>query len=654
MCVSDPACLVQPDKRCNLVIMKTHIKLIKAIRELGLSKLWLYARYQAGLRSGYYRRVTPSRRDDFDGSPGLPPFSAFPQVSQAECDQAAAAADEICRGRVRLFGGEPVPLNLAAGASGEHWTVLERTPPQEDLKVIWEPGRFGWALDLARGFAFSGDPVYAQRFWELTGKFFNHHPPNLGRQWQSAQEVAIRLMVLVFCDRVFASAPSSTPEQRRRLWQAVAEHASRIVPTLVYARAQNNNHLLSEAAGLFSAGLYLPGHPQAEAWRRLGWQWINWGLQHQISEFGTYMQHSVNYHRLMLQVALYVDHLRRVSGAEAWPDATRARLAEAARWLWALTDHATGRTPNLGANDSAYPFALTARPISDFRPVVEAAARAFLAGGVYAEGGLDELSRWFELAAPARLDAQQPQAGDMLRVESGPGCGYLHAAQFTDRPSHADQLHVDLWWRGLNIALDPGTYRYDARPPWDNALQSSTVHNTLTVNGQEQMARGGRFLWLDWAQAEVLGYARDDAGGLAWVAAEHAGYDRLGARHQRKLAKAEAGWLVTDTVSPVGKVDMRYHEVALSWLLPDWEWSFTSPNTLHLSGRDFALSVTIEGADHLNLVRAGETLAGSIPARTIWGWQSPAYTLKRPALQLIAVRIDRLPIELTSAWKIFE
>lgn len=635
-------------------MMKLHIKLIKAMRDLGLSKLWLYARYQIGLRSGYYRQMTPSRRDDFDGSPGLAPYAAFPQVSQADHDQAAATADEICRRRVRQFGGAPVALNLTIGASSEHWTVLERTPPQVDLKLIWEPGRFGWALALARGFAFTGDPVYAQRFWELTERFLTYHPPNIGRQWQSAQEVAIRLLVLIFCDRVFAGAPSSTPEHRRRLWQAVAEHAHRIVPTMVYARAQNNNHLLSEAAALFAAGVYLPGHPQAEVWREVGWRWINWGFQHQISEFGTYMQHSVNYHRLMLQLALYVDHLQRAAGAEAWPDETRARLAEATRWLWALTDHETGRTPNLGANDSAYPFALTARPWLDFRPVVEAAARAFLARGVYPEGEFDELSRWFGLAAPARLKARQPQAGDMLRVESGQGWGFLRAARFTDRPSHADQLHVDLWWRSVNIALDPGTYLYNAPHPWGNALQSSSVHNTLTVDGQEQMTCAGRFLWLDWAQAEVLGHMQNDEGGLAYVVAEHTGFDDLGARHQRKLAATEQGWLVTDFVLPVGKTDMRYHEVALTWLLPDWDWTFTSPDTLRLDGPDFSLSVTVAGADHLNLVRAGETIYGTIPARPFWGWHSPTYSIKYPALQLIAVRVDRLPIELTSAWKIFE
>ena len=78
---------------------------------------------------------------------------------------------------------------------------------------------------------------------------------------------------------------------------------------------------------------------------------------------------------------------------------------------------------------------------------------------------------------------------------------YLRTAQFTSRPSHADQLHLDLWWRGLNIARDAGTYLYNAPAPWDNSLTTTLVHNTVTINGRDQMTRAGRFLYLDWVNA---------------------------------------------------------------------------------------------------------------------------------------------------------
>jgi len=59
-------------------------KLIKATRDLGPAKVWLFARYQAGLRSGHYRRMTPSSRDRYNGSAGLPVYSRFPQADDAQ------------------------------------------------------------------------------------------------------------------------------------------------------------------------------------------------------------------------------------------------------------------------------------------------------------------------------------------------------------------------------------------------------------------------------------------------------------------------------------------------------------------------------------------------------------------------------------------
>ena len=127
--------------------------------------------------------------------------------------------------------------------------------------------------------------------------------------------------------------------------RAVADHAARIPPTLVYARAQNNNHLLSEAAGLYTAGLALPDHPQAAHWRELGWKWLNHAFQRQIAADGTYTQHSTNYHRLMLQAALWV-HALPAPGPSLAQRTLQASWLPRPRWLHALLDpHQRRRRP---------------------------------------------------------------------------------------------------------------------------------------------------------------------------------------------------------------------------------------------------------------------------------------------------------------------
>jgi len=627
-------------------------KSLKAISQLGLKQIWFYTLYRVGLQTGHYRRVTPSQPASYEGKPALAPYASFPRHSPEQLEQALALAGEVREGQYRPFGGEPKALNLQAGSSDLHWSQLELTTPDWDIKFIWEPGRFSWALALARAYAFSGDPAYAYDFWEKTSKFLDAHPPNLGRQWQSAQEVAIRLMALTFCDRVFAADLKAS--QHRRLRSAIAEHARRIPPTLGYARAQNNNHLLTEAAGLYTAGLYLPDHPQAKKWRQLGLRWLNWGFQNQIDEFGAYTQHSSNYHRLMLQVALFADHLRRLSGAPDWPPATKARLAAATSWLWSLTDPHTGRVPNLGANDGAYLFPLTHQPFEDYRPVVDAAAKAFLKEDIYQQPALSEMARWFGLEAEPPDLLKQPQASDMLRLQMKAGRAFIHTAHYEGRPSHADQLHVDLWWRGINIALDPGTYQYNAPPPWDNALAGGFVHNTLTLDGQDQMTRAGRFLWLDWAQAEVLAHEVNALGQLQRVTAAHNGFHHLGARHQRTLLRQPGGWRVLDSVIPYGKPSGREHAARLAWLLPDWEWVLPEQGLLLLSGPQFTIRLRVKGVDSIHLVRAGECIQGEITPEPTWGWGSHTYGEKHPVLMLVGEKTGRLPIEMHSSWEMIE
>jgi hypothetical protein len=630
--------------------MNSIAKAVKAIRELGLSKISLFAIYKFGLITGHYRRSTPSLRDHFTGTVGIGPYPSYPQVSEGTRDRAIIAADNIIKKSIEVFGALHIPLDLSLGNSSKHWSTLEKTPPEQDIKFIWEPARFGWAVTLARAYGFSGNPVYAKFFWEQFNQFINLHPPNLGRQWQSAQEVAIRLMVWTFCDRVFASAPSSTPDNRQRLWQAIAEHAHRIPPTLVYARAQNNNHLVSEAVGLYTAGLYLTDHPQASKWHTMGWRWLNWSFQNQIDEFGTYTQHSVNYHRLLLQLALFADHFRRLGGDPDWPDKTRERLQAATLWLWALTDPETGETPNLGANDGALVFPLSNQPFKDYRPTVDAAFKAFLHKDIYNNPKIAEFANWFDLSAHPDEDLKVFQASDMLRLDKGQGRAFFRVAHYQDRPSHADQLHVDLWHQGVNVGMDPGTFQYNALPPWDNALTSTEVHNTLQINGQDQMLKSGRFLWLNWAQGEVITHEVDQSGIIKRVVADHNGYHRIGACHKRCLQSTENGWVIIDSVLPYKKTNEKIYHVQISWLLPDWHYQLKAENCLLIQGPQFSFKLIIEEACELNLFRGGERLHGELESQPTWGWFSPTYAVKQPALMVVAVKRMRLPINLSSIW----
>ena len=267
----------------------SRIKLaIKAFHQLGPNYMGLYARYQLGLQTGHYERILNSslkKLEKFTRSEhlsfqsclsGLPDRSILIEQIGYQVDQLYKEADEIAVGNFRCFGSQPIPLELSLPQPLENWTKYEnrnKLNQDKDIKFIWEPGRFGWACKLAMAYHISKDERYAATFWRLTDQFFLSNPPYLGPHWSSGQEVSIRLIALVFAIHLFTQSSHTTSERLDNFAKTITIHAERIPATLVYARSQNNNHLITEALGLYTTSAILPKHPMASKWHNLGWKW---------------------------------------------------------------------------------------------------------------------------------------------------------------------------------------------------------------------------------------------------------------------------------------------------------------------------------------------------------------------------------------------
>jgi hypothetical protein len=641
--------------------MKKILTALKAIRELGPTQVSLLALYKLGLKSGHYRRSEDAAPHPATFDFPLPLPEREKLLAHLGLDglaQLRREADEIVGGHFRAFGGPPKPIQLAPPSPKSHWTELETRPHSTDIKHIWEPARFGWVFSLARAWQATGDETYPAAFWRYFETFQAENPPFFGENWTSGQEVGFRLIAFAFAGTVFRQADATTPIGLATLAVSIGQQASRIVPTLAYARAQNNNHLLTESAALYTAGLSLPDHPQAEHWRKTGIKWLKWCFNHQIDSTGEYVQHSVNYHRLMLQMALWINVIAsRVQPGEAISSsqrgiasgkysprndmAARENLSLAAHWLFCLLDFESGKVPNLGPNDGAYIFPFTNLPIEDYRPVVQAAARAFL-GYSLPPGAWDEMSLWFNLEGQ-RLKVESAKPSDLRLLGIYPttlqaaehSWAYLRTVRLRSRPGHADLLHLDLWWRGQNITLDPGTFHYNAAPPWDNPLTSALYHNTVTVDGRDQFTRASRFLYLDRADATRV---KAEPGSLS---ARHYAYRKIGVRHTRSVSAITPDhWRIKDELLNLGG---KSHTFRLHWLLPDGEyalgeWKMVNGEWL----MDFSLKLrqgwlqltlqvlTIQPSNmkpSISFVRAGD-------AAPLRGWYSPTYSLKLPALSL--------------------
>lgn len=630
----------------------------KAVRQIGPARLAENGLYRLGLRLGAWKIPAPLVEPAYTilNLEALPPLpTAAPAWPQ---EDAAARAQEIIAGQARLFGAEPVTIELVSATPLQPWQAYELARAdrgESDIKFTWEAARFSWAVHLARAACYHHNRQAAASFWHYFEIFQQANPAYWGPNWISGQEAALRMMAFAFVLKGLATAPESTPERMQAMGRAIAEHAARIPPTLIYARSQDNNHLLAEAAGLYTAGLLLPQHPWAAAWRRQGWAWFHRAMQRQISTDGAYIQQSVNYHRVMLHLALWVHALAQVAG-EPWPQASRARVAAAVGWLQRRVDPHSGQTANFGHNDGAHLFPFG--EFSDYRPTLQAAALAFTGQTALPPGPWDELGGWLGLERSDRARAVTggsatgktaaavyDSTGAILRA--GDSWAGLRAGPLLHRPGQADQTHVDLWWRGQPLTLDAGTYRYSAPPPWQNALSGVEAHNVVMIDDRQPMTRAGRFLWLDWDQGAMESCLPTRA------VARRSGYQKIGVRHRRTIQWLAGGtWQISDDFAPLGGRAGR-HTFTLHWLLPDvpWQWDdgyltlAAPPGSVMIS---LAASAPEQTLLRYQLIRAGEVLMGSSDFPSTLGWFSPTYSVKHPALSLRVTFAGRLPAHVST------
>ncbi len=640
-------------------------KLYLLLKEIGVADLVSYSLYQAQLRNGPTRQLTPPG--------GMPSFAQFSEpIAPEYCwrtnwehlsenlrsplmkEEALLLKDGI----YRPFYAAPQPLLFTTSSqSSTHWIDVNEEI-YDDIKMEWEPARFNWSLPLAGAYNTSADESIVEYFWLKFAEFDQSNPVNTGPNWVSAQEVGIRAIMWMLAASAFHASARSTPQRVEMLTAAVRRHVERILPTLDYARSQHNNHILSESMCLMLAGDFLSDlDPRAREWCRQGEKDFNRALLRQVNTDGTYAQHSANYHRLMLQLALLYHARMRKQGRQL-PQTVQQKLAAATRWMIAQLDPTSGRLPNLGHNDGTLLLPFGSVEYRDYRPTAQAAAIAFLGQPCLATGVWDELARWLEMeTGQLPLSPERISSPAVHKVGIGDTWGSLRGVRFRNRPAHADQLHADLWWRGINIARDAGTYSYNLPPPWQNALDRTGVHNTIIINDHDQMERMSRFLWLDHAQARWMQNASENI-----TTASHNGYQRLGVTHQRTLQyKENSGFVIQDLLIQRNR-NGKALDYCLHWLLPDWPWQLHG-ETLVLSGPQFTITITVSarviGSDKplspgdVSVIHAGETLSGT-RKDAILGWESDTYGEKHPAISFSLLYNSPEAIALTTRWEFID
>ncbi|TCH98086.1 heparinase [Roseococcus sp. SYP-B2431] len=463
----------------------------------------------------------------------------------------------------------PFPAIPAAGGFDAALRAARLRPMAgPDIRPLWEANR--WA-ELPR-LALAGE---AARMPEHLAAWFAANPPYRGPNWGCGQEAALRALHLALAAALAGMEPDAG---------AMRLLARRIGANPAYAMAQDNNHPISEAAGLLVCGL---ATGEARMARR-GARRLDAAVARLVAPDGSFAQPSPAYHRLLLDVVSVAEWLRRRGSGPPAAPATRERMAAATRWLHFLACPQTGALPRIGHQDGSHFADLSGAGPEDARASLERAARLFCG----ASAGWRQDPGCAAMGLPAPEDTL-PEPGDwaslgFLARRSGGARAIIRTGPLRFRPGHADLLHLDLWVGAKNLLRDGGTGAYNPQDPgWIPYFQGARAHNTIGFDGEDQMPRLGPFLFAHWPETGALpegGWLRD------W----------RGRFHAREVFATAEGYRIED------RVGGPFREAVLRWrLAPGGGWR---PTRDGVEG-PLRLSISGDAAIAFSLVEGQESLA---------------------------------------------
>jgi len=637
-------------------ILKRMLLYLDVIRRLGVWNVAYVVWYRFSIKCGIRKSFFPQRRFTATG-PFFHPVNAGYQsvpvrhTGELECHHTAPVlnclaadsgwsasiqdypeawesslrrdAEQIRQGAIRYYAhhwkfvGDPPNwfLNPFNGRiwphPRQHWTTLDDFHAGiGDIKNIWEASRFEWVVTLARAYAVSGAGVYLDTLNRWLSDWVEKNPVNTGPNWKCGQEASIRIFNLLLASHILKQTQNTSPA----LQEFVYRHLERISANIRYAVAQDNNHGTSEAAALFIGGLWCSGSASKDSitakrcgrFARQGRKWLENRVRKLVEEDGSFSQHSVTYHRVLLDTLIFAEFWRRQFAAEPFTDLFYRRSQAALDWLCAMTDDRSGNAPNLGANDGAMLLHTHGCDYRDFRPSIQTASVLFRNQRSFAKGAWDEPGYWLgiigthpgsdSLLSQDNKDSQVLPGGYVI-MAGKESWAMLRFPMFRFRPGHNDVFHFDLWYGGENICRDDGSYSYHPEEASSATYFGSVkAHNTVGFDAGEQMPQLGRFLLGQWLSADQIGrIVENEDGWRTWCGMYG---DWRGNRHQRQVNWKENAWVVEDKLDgPFERASIRYRLIADDCHL-EGHRVFASWGRIEVSGTDLEVCL-VDGEESL-------------------------------------------------------
>lgn len=439
-----------------------------------------------------------------------------------------------------------------------HWsTIADLSEESGDIKFVWEKARFTFLTDVIR-YDFHSQEDQSEFVFSQIIDFIEKNPINCGPNYRCSQEISLRVMNWILALYYYKDSVNLTEERFSKIMHVIYWQLHHVYHHIDFSRiAVRNNHAITETMMLYLSGLLFPFFPEVAKWSKEGKKWFEEEVEYQVYPDGTFLQFSMNYHRVLVQLLTWGLRLTAIHNQNLSP-IVREKAKLSLTFLDACTDPISGKLPNYGNNDGALFFKWNE---DDFRVYTSQLndLRAVLNNTVTIK---QESQAWYGLnnveVKPKNIQGihEFKNGGYYIHQEDSVKT-FIRCGAYKDRPSQSDNLHVDIWKDGVNYLWDNGTYKYNTDKETINYFTGCEGHNTLSVSRKNQMLRGGRFIWYFWVKKAIMKIT-DTNNEITFEGKIDAfQHIKKGIAHCRKVVKLtnENKWLVIDRVENAEGMD---------------------------------------------------------------------------------------------------
>lgn len=492
-------------------------------------------------------------------------------VPRVESSQLKEKMEHILKGDVLFFSKTWKPLSLDYDwvtnpetgyhyDAKQHWTkVNDFSKEAGDIKFVWEKSRFSWLLTVCR-YDYHYDEDHAEFVFSQILDWIEKNPLNCGPNYKCSQETSIRINNWLFALSFYKQSEALTEDCWEKIMTSIYWQTDHVMKNINFSRiAVRNNHAITETLTLYLMGMMFPMMKGAAAWKKKGKRWFEQEIDYQIEDDGTFIQDSMNYHRVVIQLLTYAIALADKHG-EQFSGYVYDKAYKSLNFLFQCQEPTNGWLPNYGNNDGALFFPLSNHDYRDYRPQLDA-LHGLLTGKPLYEEYLED-AQWVGHVISTdrkKYDRIEKQQGIIKYEKSGyylirekDTLSFIRCGLFKTNGS-TDQLHLDVWYKGKNVLMDGGSYMYNTDEATVRYFSGTESHNTIMLADYDQMQKGMRFIWLypPTLRNACLVEEKDTYVFKGCVNAfKHIG-EGISVQRVVEKKKGTAEWAITDTIAGV-------------------------------------------------------------------------------------------------------